>query len=235
MTQKKTIAIFGAGSGLGASVARRFGREGYHVALVARRASVLEEHVAELANEGISATAFAADLTDTAAIAGLVASIEAALGRIDVAVYAPLPPGFGFVPAAQLDAAKLQQLAPLYTFGPVEVANRVLPGMLARGDGAIVIVGGSTAVKPMPGFSGVGPVMAAARNYVLTLNGEVADKGVYAGGVSIGSFIGNSTGMRSAQEAGIPIDPAMVIQPDRIADEIWTSVTRRERAEVMLP
>lgn len=235
MTQKKTIAIFGAGSGLGASVARRFGREGYQVALVARRAPALEEHVAELAKEDISAKAFAADLTDTVAIAGLVTSIEESLGRIDVAVYAPLPPGFGFVPAAQLDAAKLQDLTPLYLLGPVEVANRVLPGMLARADGAIVIVGGSTAVKPMPGLSGVGPVMAAARNYVLTLNGEVAAKGVYAGSVSIGSFIGNSTGMRSAQEAGIPIDPAMVIHPDRIADEIWTSVTERHRSEVMLP
>ncbi|RUW02840.1 SDR family NAD(P)-dependent oxidoreductase, partial [Mesorhizobium sp. M1A.F.Ca.IN.022.05.2.1] len=52
MTDKKTIAIFGAGTGLGASRATRFGREGYRVALVARRAAPLQERVAELASAG---------------------------------------------------------------------------------------------------------------------------------------------------------------------------------------
>ncbi|WP_244561500.1 hypothetical protein [Ensifer aridi] len=46
MTNKKTIAVFGAGTGLAPSLATRFGREGYKVALVARRAAPLEERVA---------------------------------------------------------------------------------------------------------------------------------------------------------------------------------------------
>jgi NAD(P)-dependent dehydrogenase (short-subunit alcohol dehydrogenase family) len=105
MANKKTIAIFGAGTGLGASLATRFGREGYRVALVARRAAPLEERVAELTRAGIEVAAFPADLTNLDSIPALVRSIEARFGAIDVAVYQPVG-HVGFVPAVELDAAK---------------------------------------------------------------------------------------------------------------------------------
>jgi NAD(P)-dependent dehydrogenase (short-subunit alcohol dehydrogenase family) len=53
----RTIAIFGAGTGLGISTARRFGREGYQGALVGRRAHALAMLVDQLRAEGISAAA----------------------------------------------------------------------------------------------------------------------------------------------------------------------------------
>jgi len=148
MADTKTIAIFGAGTGLGASLATRFGREGYRVALVARWPAPLDERVAELGRASIEAAAFPADLTNLDGIPALVRSIEARFGSIDVAVYQPVG-HVGFVPAVDLDAAKLQPMATIFTFSPIEVSHAVLPGMLARGDGAIVIVGGLTAVAPM--------------------------------------------------------------------------------------
>jgi len=235
MANKKTIAIFGAGTGLGASLATRFGREGYRVALVARRAAPLEERVAELTRAGIEVAAFPADLTNLDSIPALVRSIEARFGAIDVAVYQPVG-HVGFVPAVELDAAKLQAMANIFTFAPVEVAHAALPGMLARGDGAIVIVGGLTALVPMPGLSGVGPLMAAARNYIFTLNAEVQAKGVYAGTLNIGAVIEGSAGYRAMTADGAPLDPRYpVINPDDIAQELWTLVTQRDRVEAVLP
>lgn len=237
MADKKTIAIFGAGTGLGASVAARFGREGYRVALVARRAAALEERIAELARSGIEAAAFPADLTNLDGIPALVRSIEERVGSIDVAVYSPVPSGVSFVPAIELDASKLQSMANIFTFSPIEVSHAVLPGMLARGDGAVVIVGGLTAVVTMPGLSGVGPLMAAARNYVFTLNAEVATKGIYAGTVNIGALIENSAGFRALTSGGgATLDPRYpLINPDDIAQEIWSLVTKRDRVEAILP
>jgi short-subunit dehydrogenase len=158
------------------------------------------------------------------------------LGPIDAAVYAPVPSDVSFVPAAALDASTLQLMANIFMFSPIEVSHAVLPGMLARGDGAIVIVGGLTAVVTMPGMSGVGPLMAAARNYVFTLNAEVLPKGVYAGTVSIGAVIERSAGLRAMTASGATLDPNFpVLDPDQIADEIWTLVTKRERVEAILP
>jgi short-subunit dehydrogenase len=213
----KTIAIFGAGTGLGASVAARFGREGYRIALVARRAGPLEELVAELTRAGIEAAAFPADLLDLAGIPALLRSIEDRLGCIDVAIYAPVTPHVGFVPAVQLDAAKMKDLSTLFTFAPIAIAHTLLPGMLARGDGAIVFGGGATAVHTFPGMSGIGPAMAAARNYVFTLNAEVKDKGVYAGTVTIGAAIERSAGYRAMTASGQPL-AFPVISPDVIAE-----------------
>lgn len=236
MTTKKTIAIFGAGTGLGASLARRFGREGYRVALVARSVEPLEKRVAELVEEGIEAAAFPADLTDLAGIPALIHSIEARFGTIDVAIYSPVPSNADIVPAVDLDSAKLKTMTPIFTYAPVEVSHALLPGMLPRGDGAIVLVTGLTAIVTIPGISGVGPAMTAARNYILTLNAEVAAKGVFAGSVSIGAMIERSTGMRIATAGGAALDPRLpVIDPDTIAEEIWNLVIKRDRVEVILP
>jgi short-subunit dehydrogenase len=236
MTDQKTLAIFGAGTGLGTSLAHRFGREGYRIALVARSAGPLEERAAELAKAGIEAAAFPADLTHLDDISALVQAIEQRFGAIDAAVYAPVPSDIGFVPAVQLNAAALRSMAPLFTFAPIEVAHALLPGMLARGDGAIVIVGGLTAVVAMPGMSGVGPLMAAARNYVFTLNAETQAKGVYAGTVNIGAAIERSAGLRAMASHGVVLDASFpVLDPDDIAEEIWALLAKRDRVEVILP
>ncbi|HEY9757220.1 MAG TPA: SDR family NAD(P)-dependent oxidoreductase [Oculatellaceae cyanobacterium] len=236
MANKKTIAIFGAGSGLGASLAARFGREGYQVALVARNASSLEERVSELISNGIKAVAFTADLTNLDGIAGLVQSIEQQLGTINVAVYAPVPTNAKFVPAVDLDASTLKSMASIFAFAPIEVFHSVLPSMLARGDGAVIIVGGLTSVVPIAGLSGVGPLMAAARNYIFTLNAEVMPKGVYAGTVNIGAVIDRSTGLRAMTSSGRPLDPRLpVINPDDIAQEIWNLVSNRDKVELIIP
>jgi short-subunit dehydrogenase len=236
MAGKKTIALFGAGSGLGTSLASLFGREGYNVALVARRAGPLDERVAELAKAGIEAAAFRADLGNIAGIPALVRSIEDRFGAIDVAVYAPAPSRSDFIPAVDLGAAQLQALAPVFTFAPIEVAHAVLPGMLARGDGTIVVVAGLSAVVPRPGASGVGPLTAAARNYIFTLNAEVAKKGIYAGTVHIGALIDRSAGLRDATAGGFSLPSAIpVVDPDEIAKEIWTRITKRDRVETIFP
>jgi short-subunit dehydrogenase len=235
-TNKKTIAIFGAGPGLGASLATRFGREGHRIALVARGVAALQERVAELARAGIEAVAFPTDLTKLDGVVALVRSIEQRLGSVDVAVYSPVPSGVSFVSAVELDAAKLQSIVSLFMFAPVEVTHAVLPGMLARGDGAVIIINGVTAAVPIPGFSGFGPPMAAVRNYVLTLNPEVLAKGVYAGTVNIGGMIERSAMHRAATAAGAKPNPHFpLINPDDIAQEIWTLIAKRDRAEIFVP
>lgn len=83
------LVVFGAGTGTGLSVARRFGREGYRVALVGRRAERLDQLTGMLATEGVLAESFPADLSDPSSVPGLVEQIRAGMGRIDVIEYGP--------------------------------------------------------------------------------------------------------------------------------------------------
>lgn len=242
----KVIAVFGAGTGLGVSVARRFGREGFRVALVARRKDRLDELVARLAEEGVEAAAFPADLSDPTAVPALVDAIRDRFGRIDVVEYAPIGSEQSFTPATELDAATLKSLSGLLLFTPVEVFHAVLPEMTERGDGAVLMGTGYSAVQPMPHASGPGPVMAAARNYLFSLNAELADTGVYAGTLSIAALIANSAAAEAVEaQTGAPVgtEPLTmpngfelpVVDPADLAEHYWDMYTKRDRVERIHP
>jgi NADP-dependent 3-hydroxy acid dehydrogenase YdfG len=207
-------------------VARRFGREGYRVALVARTRARLE------------AVAFPADLSRADGIAAVIADVLVRFGRIDVIEYAPITVE-GFTPAAELSADRLRPYLDVYLLSLVEAVRAALPGMIERGDGAILLGQGVSATHPQPHLSGLGPVMAAARNYIHSLHGEVAGRGVHAGVVHVAAMVERSAGQRAmlSGEMATGIDPAAipVIDPDDIAEAFWTMVTKRDDIERQLP
>ncbi|MEV4516997.1 SDR family NAD(P)-dependent oxidoreductase [Dactylosporangium sp. NPDC049525] len=230
----RTIAVFGAGTGLGTAVARRFGREGYRVALVARNRPRLDALADALTGEGIEAAGFAADLADPAGVPVLVTRITARFGRIDVVEYAPITTE-GFTPATALDAATMRRHTDLFLLTPIEIVRAVLPQLLDRGDGGILIGQGSTAVHPRPHLSGAGPAMAATRNYIHSLHGELADRGVYAGVLHVGAMILGSAGhtaMLSGQMATrLDVSQIPTVDPADLAETVWSMYTKRDAVE----
>ena len=63
-----TIAIVGAGPGMGLAIARTFGERGFDVALISRTHARLDALAGQLAAEGITAAGFAADVMDRASL-----------------------------------------------------------------------------------------------------------------------------------------------------------------------
>ncbi|MEU0069849.1 SDR family NAD(P)-dependent oxidoreductase [Streptomyces sp. NPDC006332] len=231
----KVIAVFGAGPGLGSAVARRFAREGFRVALVARRKDRLDALVEELTAEGVDAAGFTADLSAPDEVPAVIDAIRGHYGRIDVIEYGPVPNG-GFTPAAELEPSALAQGIPLLVLTPLAVVQAVLAEWKERGDGAFLMTTGASAVHPMPHMSGVGPLMAAARNWLYSLNGELAASGVYAGTLSIAAFITGSEAAEAAAAAGDPLAAALpVVDPADLAALYWDMYTKRDRVEEVHP
>ncbi|WP_233206091.1 SDR family oxidoreductase [Cryobacterium sp. N19] len=110
-----TIAIIGAGSGLGAAVARRFGVEGFTVALIARHQGRVDALAAELLAEGISAHGFVADVRDPASITRTLEQVAETLGPIEVLQYSPLPQKDFMRPVLETTPADL--------VGPIEFSS----------------------------------------------------------------------------------------------------------------
>ncbi|HEY6791649.1 MAG TPA: SDR family NAD(P)-dependent oxidoreductase [Trebonia sp.] len=214
------IAIVGAGPGLGLAIARRFGREGFQVALVSRAQSRLDALAAILGAAGIEAAGFAADVLDRPSLRAALAAAGEHFGGIDVLEYSPAPhdqtSDLVVADVTQVTPENIQRQVEYYVYGGVTAAQAVLPRMLERGSGTLLFTTGASSLLPFPQMGNIGIGAAGLRNYVLALNAALADKGVYAAHVPLATWIGS----------GGP-----ETQADTIAGIYWELHTTREQAE----
>ncbi|KIF71613.1 dehydrogenase [Streptomyces sp. AcH 505] len=174
-----SIAIIGAGRGLGAAVARQFGREGFGVALISRTRDHVDALAAELGAEGLNARGFAADVRDPAALTAALADAASALGPVEVLQYSPLPHRDFMKPVLETTAADLQAPFEFSVQGPVTAVRQVLPWMLAEGRGTILFVNGGTAVQPHSERAGTSVAFAAESAYAQMLHETLTDRRVH--------------------------------------------------------
>jgi short-subunit dehydrogenase len=233
----KSIAVFGAGPGLGQAVARHYARKGYAVTLVGRRREPLDRLARDLTNAGATAHVITADLADTAAVARLAGQVRAKAGELDAFYYAPTP-ATGFVPAASLTPQLAGNFMPLIFYTMLALVQEFLPHMLDQGDGAILTAQGGSTVHGLPNMSGPSPAQAAQRNYLQALHAEVAANGVYVGMLYVGAAIRDSafhTELEQAKAAGEPVWEMPVVDPEHLAGLLWTMHASRDQREVRYP
>ncbi|MDP4507320.1 SDR family NAD(P)-dependent oxidoreductase [Nonomuraea turcica] len=233
----KTLAIFGAGPVLGLSVARRFGREGFRVALVARTRKNLDHLVAELARDGIEAAGFTADVYDRGQIANAVTAIKERYGRIDVAEFSPGGGdlGDGIVSTLDVDVENTQLILDRFLLSAIALVRQTLPDMVEHGDGAILFTAGQSGIHPVPFLGNAGMAQAALRNYFHTLNAVLAGKGVHVGAVNVGALIEGSVPHQAIASSQEPLgfEPE-VIHPDVFAESFWELYSKRDRVEALV-
>lgn len=174
-----TLAIVGAGPGLGAAVARQFGREGFAVALISRSQARADALAAELAADGVTARGFAADVRDPASLAAALEAATETLGPIEVLQYSPLPQKDFMRPLLETTPADLAGPIEFSIYGPVAAVHQVLPGMRFLGRGTILFVNGGTAVTPKAGYAGTSIAFAGESAYAQMLHETLADDGIH--------------------------------------------------------
>lgn len=231
-----TIAIFGFGPGLGMGVARRFGREGFRVAVIGRDPEKAARHVADLKADGIEAAAFPADVTDAAQLTDTVATIEQTFGRIDVALHGAAGQMSDRIPTTlAVEVPDLTVPLALKVHSPILMTRALAPAMIARGEGTLLYSSGSSPSVALPYLSNFGVALAAQREYLLQLAEELRDTGVYVGLLNIGVLIGDSEAERIVDTRPDLVPPGVEI-PRMTNDELggwyWGMYTNRDRTEV---
>lgn len=172
------VLVTGGGSGIGRSTAVAFARQGASVVVVGRRAEMLAEVVAQIEVEGARAIAVTADLTDPAAPAMVAEQATAALGRVDCCVH-----NAGFSSSVRsaryLDLEEWNAVLAVNVTAPALLSRALLPDMITRGSGTIVLVSSVAAITPnvMAGAA-YGAAKAAALNFMEELASEVRNAGI---------------------------------------------------------
>ncbi|HMR63289.1 MAG TPA: SDR family NAD(P)-dependent oxidoreductase [Anaerolineae bacterium] len=199
----KICVVVGAGPGLGLAVARRFGLEGYHLALVARRAEALAEYVTEFGQAGLKAQAVAADAADFASLRWAMAHIQEQWGDPEVLVYNPVAIHGG--QPSTLDPDDLIADFRVNVAGALVCAQAVIPAMKAAQRGTLLFTGGGLALNPYPDYASLAVGKAGLRNLAYSLGAELAPDGIQVATVTIAGFI----------QPGTHFDPAL------IAEKYW--------------
>jgi short-subunit dehydrogenase len=205
-----SIAIVGAGPGLGLAIARTFGANGFDVALISRNRTKLDDLVAQLKTEGITAAAFPADVLDHNALNQALKDAATQFGGIDVLEYSPLAIGTTVLTTpAESDPSHVEHEMNFQLYGAIATTKAVLPAMREAGTGTLLYTTGAGSIDPLPQVGNVNAAAAALRNWVINLHKELAGTGIQAAHIAIDVSIGDT----GSVVPGIKQVPADQISP----------------------
>jgi NADP-dependent 3-hydroxy acid dehydrogenase YdfG len=177
MTAPCRIAVVtGASSGIGAATAIEMGRQGWAVAIGARRAERLEETAKALEAGGGRAFASALDVTDTASVDAFCAATEQALGPVDLLVNNAGQNRSTLIQNAS--ESEFRSDLEVNLLGAMWMTRRLLPGMLGRRAGDVVFVGSDVAPRPRPYMAAYAAAKAGLEAFARVLEMETEGTGV---------------------------------------------------------
>lgn len=189
----KTIAIVGAGTGLGLSLAKKFGDEGFRVAAISRNAEKLKVIQEELTNLKIEARTFIADITDLESLRQSIQAIKDEFGSIDVIEFSPYAKEDKFTNILETTPESVSEMLKTYLFPSIQLVNEILPDMINKGSGSILFTTGVSTIFPLPFAGNAGIIGAGLRNYAENLYNEMEEKGIFIRHLSIGTVIESGT------------------------------------------
>ncbi|HJO35198.1 MAG TPA: SDR family oxidoreductase [Gammaproteobacteria bacterium] len=168
----KTAVITGASSGIGAATARALANAGANVVLAARRDDRLRELEAQIVRAGGNAASVATDVTDDAAVQGLVATARERFGGIDILVC-----NAGIMPLSMVANVRLeewQRAVDVNVNGVFRSVAHTLPHMLSSGGGHIVVLSSVAGRKVFPGGAVYCATKYAVRAFAEGLRAELS-------------------------------------------------------------
>jgi NAD(P)-dependent dehydrogenase (short-subunit alcohol dehydrogenase family) len=209
MSSNRVAFLTGVGSGLGASLARRFARGGFSLGLVARHSDFIEDLAGELSAAGGRAIGVVADVGRPEEVKSAVARVRAELGKINLLLHnASSSSGEGLLGTTPEEFERAWRTASL---GGFVCARETAPEMIAAGGGAMIFTGATSSVRG-GGWLAFSSAKFALRGLVQSLARELWPQGVHVAHVVVDGIIG-PPGRAKKKEP--------LLDPDEMAEAYW--------------
>ena len=212
----KVFLSIGSGPGISAATARKFGANGYKVALVSLKQEEAEKEKEALTKLGVEAVALQADAANVDAVKAAIAAAKAALGPITVVHYN------AFALASGTDPVGFLNCCAVGTVGLI-TAKEELQADLKAQKGAILVTGSFVASTALPkevneflstlGLDGYCAAKAAQDRLTALMTCQLAKEDVFVGKVVVGGKVKGTAFDDGSGDAKI--------EPDTIADAFW--------------
>ncbi|MBW2316002.1 MAG: SDR family oxidoreductase [Deltaproteobacteria bacterium] len=167
--------VTGASAGIGVEFARALAKEGVSCVLAARREDRMTALAEELEQEhGVKTRVVAVDLSDEAG----ASELADAVADLPISILVNNA-GYGLAGRfSELDAERMRRMVVLNCAAPVVLTHRLLPGMLERGAGAVLVTGSIAGSQPLPLHAVYGATKAFDAHFTESLWGELQGTGV---------------------------------------------------------
>lgn len=207
------IVIVGAGPGISAAVARRFGREGFDVGLIARSPAHLDAVLTGLRDSGVEAVAQAGDAGDEVALRAAITRLSARLSTPSVLLF-----NAAAVRHENVLDLSIEHLITDFRIGVAGAlaAVQALLAPLRAARGTVLLTGGGYAFGPDPQLMSLGIQKAAIRNLAFGLHDALKPDGVHVATATV--------------KGGVGTTPSLAA--DSIAEACWEAHTMRDNREV---
>ncbi|GAA5049679.1 SDR family oxidoreductase [Nocardia callitridis] len=199
---RRPALVAGASSGIGAATAEALAELGHPVALGARRVEQCAELAEKITANGGTAVGYRLDVTDPASVDAFVAGAESDLGPAEILVSSAGDIEFGL--AGEMDPERFLAQVQVHLVGAQRLVHRVLPGMLRRRRGDIVLITSDCAAIVRPRTGAYSAAKAGLEAMVEQLRMELEGTGVRASAVRPGPTL-TGMGMNSTPEMVGPV------------------------------
>lgn len=208
---KPLAIVTGVGPGTGSALVRRLAAGGYRVAMLARDEARLDALAAEVQ----SALPMACDVTDSPALERALGEIDQRFGAPKIVVHNAVGGAFGNF--QDVDPEVLRTNFETNVMALLHLARLVAPGMIAAGEGSLVVTGNTSALRGRANYAGFAPTKAAQRILAESIARDLGPKGVHVAYLVIDAVIDVPWARQRFKDA--PDD--FFIKPAAIAEEVY--------------
>ncbi len=223
MKKNSVCLITGVGGGTGFSLVRRFSKQGYRIAMLARNRKRLSEIEQEIPNT----KAYPCDISDLNALVDTVKTVQNEMGKPSVLIHNAVSATFKtFLDA---DPAELEHNFRVNTTSLLYLARALASDMISAGRGSIMVTGNTASLRGVPTYALMAPTKAAQRILAQSLARDLGPKGVHVAYITIDAAI-NAPWLGKDTDKPSWLKPPdeweykpedFFANPDEIADEVF--------------
>ncbi len=190
MSEARVTLITGASQGIGRELALAFAAVGDSLVLAARNSSNLEETAEAVRALGAEALVVPTDVTDEPQVEALGAAARERFGWVDVLVNNSGIGGPAGRPLWEIDLEGWRQVFAVNVEGVFLVSKEILPHMIDRKSGSVIIIGSITGKRPLWGRTPYAATKAALIGLTRNLALEAGEHGIRVNLISPGFVAG---------------------------------------------
>ena len=220
-TQQGSLLVVGVGppQGLGAAIARRFGRAGFPVAIAGRNGPKLEETRALLQDEGVTV---ASVVGDAAVATDAQRFVAAARDLAPLAIAVHNAGSNRPAPFLEISTEHFEGHWREHALGGFHLAQAALPVLVARGGGSLIFTGATGSLRGKANFAPFAAAKAALRATSQSIAREFGPQGVHVGHVVIDGGIEGERLLSRRPQLKDERGPDGLLNIDAIAEAYWT-------------